>query len=64
MTDEDFWWRLWIGDRLFFVEVCAGDADEEVRSPAEFSNSEALVGGEDASGEDLCGEVFLFLLEL
>lgn len=63
-TEEAFWWRLCIGDRLFLVDGWAGEADDEVRSPEEFSNSDALVGGDEARGEDLWGEVFLFLLEL
>ena len=62
-TELDFWWRLWMGDREFFVDGCrAGDSDEEVRSPEVLSISEAFVGGEEASGEDFCGELLFTLL--
>lgn len=50
-TDEDFWWRLWIGEREVLIDAWAGEAEEEVW-PEEFSNSEALVGGEEAKGDD------------
>lgn len=51
VTEEDFWWRLWIGERDALMDEWAGEAEDEVW-PEEFSNSEALVGGEEASGED------------
>jgi hypothetical protein len=52
-----------MGDRELFVERCrAGDSDEEVRSPAVLSISEAFVGGEEARGDDFCGEFPLTLL--
>lgn len=66
VTLDDFWWRLWIGERLILrVEAWgAGEAEDEVR-PDELSNSEALVGGEEARGDDLWGELpLLFLLEV
>lgn len=65
-TDDDLWCRLWIGDREFLLpRWFAGEADEddEVRSPEELSTSDALVGGDDARGEDFCGEVSLVLVE-
>lgn len=55
VTLEDFWCRLWMGERrILRAEETwrAGDVEDEVR-PEEFSNSEALVGGEEARGEDL-----------
>ena len=63
--EEDLWWRLWIGERVFLVEKReAGEAEEEVRSLREFSISEALVGGDEARGEDFWGELLLFLVEV
>ena len=65
-TEDDLWWRLWIGDReLFELRRFAGEAEdeEEVRSPEELSTSDALVGGEEARGDDFCGEVSLVLVE-
>ena len=38
------------------------EEEDEVRFPEEFSASEALVGGDDANGEDFCGEVSLVLV--
>lgn len=69
-TLEDFRWRLLGASslssdlRLILLEVeCSkGDADDEFR--LESPNSEALVGGDDASGEDFCGELLFVLLEL
>lgn len=50
VTEEDFWWRLWIGEWLILATVCAGE------EAAEFVSEDALVGGEEARGEDFCGE--------
>ncbi len=47
------------------MERRGGEADEDVRSPEDWSSkSEALVGGEEARGEDFWGEFDLFLEEL
>ncbi len=47
------------------MEICwAGDSDEELRSPELFSMSEALVGGDEARGDDFWGELPLALLLL
>ena len=62
-TEDDFWWRLWIGDRETLMVEWSGEAEEELW-PDEFSNSEALVGGEEAKGDDFWGELPLVLLEV
>jgi len=43
---------------------CAGETEEDERPSRELPDSEALVGGEEASGEDFWGELPLALEEV